>query len=191
MLGTKYAHEPAAFCIALAVMVSLAGDVRPGLAQGSAGGSIGKQNKSVSGSEEAQKPRSTRPRERSRAPARRQEATRPRRNQEPRVSAASSGASLTGTWRWSATCERGIRNYTGLVTLTQSGNTFTGTHGGTNIFDTGTITDGIIQGNQVRGTRIWGAYVDHVTLTLSGGRMSGTLPFSDHSGRCEMSFVKN
>ena len=102
---------------------------------------------------------------------------------------------LSGTWTWSANCERGQKNYRGTFTFQQSGTTLEITHGGTNIWDTGTVTNGRISGNRVSFTRKWGKYVDQVNLALSGSRgalrMTGVLPNTAHSGRCQLSFTKN
>jgi hypothetical protein len=145
---------------------------------GSTGGSIGNQNKSVSGGEEKAAPH--------------QHAAK----RETAGAARGRGAawSISGQWNWSAECERGAVHYTGVMTFSQTGNAFVASHGGTNIWDNGTVENGRISGQHVSFDRIYGAYNDHVVLYLShsGGvsRMSGVLPHTLHSGRCQLSFTK-
>jgi hypothetical protein len=138
-------------------------------AQGSTGGAIGNRGKSVSGGAEESAPQ--------------KRTTRPSGDDASRRS-----ASITGTWRWSATCERA--NFAGTMTFEQTGNTFSARHGETNMWDTGTVTDGRISGGRVTFTRQWGPYVDRANLRLSGTRMSGVTPNTAHSGRCELNFSK-
>ncbi len=145
---------------------------------GSTGGSIGNQNKSVSGGEEKAAPR-------------------PHAAQRKTAGAAhgrGTALSISGQWNWSAECERGAVHYTGIMTFNQIGNSFVASHGGTNIWDNGTIENGRVSGGHVSFDRIYGSYNDHVVLYLSrsGGqsRMSGVLPNTLHSGRCQLSFTK-
>lgn len=155
-------------------------------AQGSLGGSIGKQDKVISGGETAAPSRpaarqSSRP-----APSSRQRA-------EPRERAAPRGRSLTGVWSWTGHCAKYDSPYVGLLTINQSGNTFTATHGNTNTWDNGTVSGASISGSRVSFTRTFGGYSDYVALTLngSGTRMSGVIPNTAHSGRCVMNFTRN
>ncbi len=149
---------------------------------GSAGGTIGKRDKSVSGGEEA-------------APTRQSVTSKPRQAKravppDAGYRRAHAGVSLGGRWRWIANCERGVRHFNGVLTFETSGSTFSATHGGTNFFDSGTITNGRISGNRVSFTRTWGPYVDHLNLVLAGSRMSGVLPNTAYSGRCQVSATK-
>lgn len=144
-------------------------------AQGGAiGGTIGKQGRSLSGDQGAKAP--------------------PRRNRSERRPDANAVRSLNGVWRWSGQCAKYSEPYVGTVTLAQSGNSFTGTHGNTNMWDRGSISNGLVTGNRVRFDRTFGQYTDHLSLTLSGSgsgmRMSGVIPDTAHSGRCVMTFSK-
>ncbi len=166
------------------------------LAQGgSVGGSIGKQGKSASGGSEAAPARPSRP-----ARPARSERSEPRQKNTRTASRGSSsaakperasGQSLSGTWRWSGQCQSGAQSYTGTLTISQSGNSFTGAHGGTNMWDNGSISNGRISGNRVSFTRSFAQYHDHLNLALSnnGRSMSGSLSTA-HSGQCRMSFSK-
>jgi hypothetical protein len=154
---------------------------------GSIGGTIGKQGKSASGGEDA-------------APVRDSAAAKPRQAKS-RTSADASGRaagarfSIGGRWNWSGECQTGAVHYTGTMTFTQSGNTFAASHGGTNMWDNGAIANGRINGNRVSFDRTYQQYTDHIALTVSrsggGLRMEGVLPNTAHSGRCDVSFVKN
>jgi hypothetical protein len=144
---------------------------------GNAGGTIGKERKMLSG-------------EQSGPPPARQPLTRPRR--EGGSAASTAPRSLTGTWNWSGQCAKYKEPYVGTVTFKQTGSTFTGTHGGTNMWDKGTISNGRISGNHVSFQRTFGQYTDNLSLTLSsnGKRMSGIIPDTEHSGRCAMTFSR-
>lgn len=145
-------------------------------AQGSAGGTIGNRGKSVSGG--ADEP----------APAPR--AAKRKRSGGDEVSSSRRPASVVGTWRWVADCERGVRHFEGLMTFQQAGDGYTASHGGTNFFDTGTVRNVKVSGNRVSFTRQWGSYVDFLDLKLAGGRMSGVIPNTEYSGRCELVVTK-
>ncbi len=139
-------------------------------AQGNVGGTIGKKNKVISGDTPS-------------APARTQRPAKAKAVKQERA------ASIDGTWKWVANCERNVK-FDGTLTFVKTGNTFTATHGHTNMFDTGTITNGRINGNRVNFTRRSARDLDHVELRLSGGRMSGVLPNSRSSGRCTLTATK-
>lgn len=163
-------------CTALCVAAST-----PIFAQGQMGGTIGKQDKAVSGQDETPAPRwNTGPKAKTASPA------------EPRT--ISAGRSLSGVWSWTGQCAKYDKPYTGTLTVNQSGNTFTATHGGTNMWDGGTISNGRISGNRVSFVRTYGGYTDYLNLALSGYggalRMSGVLANTEHSGRCVMVFTK-
>jgi hypothetical protein len=161
---------------------------------GSVGGTIGKQGKSIAGGRDAA-PAPQRRAPSQRAPQKPREARRAAPAPAPGDGAGRAGggggASLSGAWRWSANCQTGARQYSGILNLQQTGNDFSGTHGRTNIWDTGSISDGRVDGSRVSFTRTWGRFVDHIVLTLSGARMAGVIAHTEHSGRCEMSMVKN
>ena len=171
----------------VAVFAALA-SVSSALAQaGSTGGTIGKQGKSASGGEDA-------------APVRDRAAAAPRQTKRRTPAdtggrAAGARFSISGRWNWSGECQTGALHYTGTMTFTQSGNTFVASHGGTNMWDNGTVANGRISGNRVSFDRTYQQYTDHVALTVSrsggGLRMDGVLPNTAHSGRCDVSFVKN
>jgi hypothetical protein len=166
-----------AACVALCVATST-----PLFAQGAMGGTVGKQDKAVSGADEASAPsRKTSPKAKAHASA------------ESRNTGA--GKSLSGVWSWTGQCAKYDKPYTGTLTVNQTGNTFTATHGNTNMWDGGKISDGRISGNHVSFVRSFGGYTDHLNLALSGSggalRMSGVLPNTEHSGRCVMVFTKS
>jgi len=147
------------------------------LAQGgNVGGTIAKEGKQLSG-------------DRNISPPPRQSKSRPVKSGRR---AQSSAPLLSGSWHWTGQCARFRDPYVGTITFQQTGSSFTGTHGGTNTWDQGTISNGRIVGNQVSFQRSFGQYVDNVSLTLSGtGRqMSGVIPDTAHSGRCVMNFSK-
>lgn len=146
------------------------------------GGTIGKRGKVVSGEEEITSPR--RP-------------TTPKARRSPIVEKqrARASRSLSGVWHWTGQCARFDKPYAGTFTINQSGNEFSATHGGTNIWDNGTVSNGRINGNRVSFDRKFGQYTDHVSLTVSGSgnalRMTGVIPNTEHSGRCLMRFTKS
>ena len=137
---------------------------------GSTGGSIGKQDKSISGGEDA-------------APVRR-----PAKAAKPRDTGSRSprSASIAGIWRWWADCEKNVRHFEGTITFVQVGGLYSGTHGGTNIFDSGTISNIRVGGGRVSFTRQYGQYVDNLNMRLSGPSMHGVLPNTEYSGRCDV-----
>jgi hypothetical protein len=162
----------------------------PGFAQaGSMGGAIGKQGKSVSGSDEV----APRPKRQKSAPVRARE---PKRSPTSRAAAPTGqrGFSLSGLWNWTAHCDRFSTPYVGTFMARHSGAEFTGTHGNTNMWDSGTIANGHVEGNRVSFDRTYAQYTDHVAMTVvrsgSGLRMSGVIPNTAHSGRCVMNFTK-
>jgi hypothetical protein len=148
----------------------------------SVGGTIGKQNKSVSGEEES-------------APPRRKSVPKATPSPNDEKQRAHASRSISGLWYWTGQCAKYDKPYTGTITISQSGNGFSGTHGGTNMWDQGTVSNGRINGNHVSFTRTFGQYTDHLDLTLSGSgsalRMTGVIPNTEHSGRCAMRFTKN
>ena len=152
---------------------------------GSAGGTIGKKGQSVSGSHQVVAPK----------PARSE--SRQGNSRKSRATGNSEGRparSLSGVWRWTGQCTRFTEPYTGTLTISQSGNTFSASHGGTNMWDNGTISNGRISGNRVSFVRTFGQYSDHLNLNLSSAgnsmRMAGTISTA-HSGQCQMRFTKN
>ena len=143
------------------------------LAQGSAGGSIGKQGKSASGGEDAPAPRA--------------------RQSTPRKSNGESGAisiaSLRGHWTVKTTCNSGADSLSFIIRTT-SGNNFVGDYepGG------GKITSGSIAGNRVTlvtssmFTVTWTGtvYNSGGQLHMDGGYTPGAPP-----GNCKFSAVKS
>ncbi|MGE3986387.1 hypothetical protein [Pseudorhodoplanes sp.] len=159
------------------------------LAQGgSVGGSIGKKGQSVSGSQQVVVPKRARPEPRPVNPRKSRAATKAAKPE------ARATRSLSGLWRWTGQCTRFTEPYTGTLTISQSGNTFSASHGGTNMWDSGTISNGRISGNRVSFVRTFGQYSDHLNLSLSSSgstmRMAGTISTA-HSGQCQMRFTKN
>ena len=156
------------------------------LAQGgSIGGTIGKQGKSASGNQQVSPPQ----------PARRESRQGNSRKARGSASAAKPEGrptrSLSGVWRWTGQCTRFATPYTGTFTVSQSGSTFSASHGGTNMWDSGTISNGRISGNRVSFNRTFGQYTDHLNLSLSssGQSMAGAISTA-HSGQCQMRFTK-
>ena len=103
------------------------------------------------------------------------------------------GQPVVGRWRWDATCE--LRNFTGVLIIEDGDGDLRISHGGTNFWDTGTINEVKFNGRRLSFHRRWGPYLDRVNLTLSrsggGLRMTGVLPKTDYSGRCELTAAKN
>jgi hypothetical protein len=147
------------------------------LAQGgNAGGSIAKERKVLSGEQSNSSPTS-----------------KPRSRVKQARAAPTAGArSITGTWSWTGQCARYKEPYVGTISFQQTGASFTGSHGGTNMWDKGTVSNGRIIGNRVTFQRTFGQYVDDLSLTLSssGRQMSGVIPDTAHSGRCVMTFFR-
>lgn len=123
---------------------------------GSTGGTIGKQGKSASGSEES--PRAVAPSQKRAARG------------ESGGAKIASRASITGHWHWDIKCPSA--NFTGHLDIVQSGGTFTGEFGHTNFWDNGTISNGRVSGGTVTFDREY-LGTDHVLLHLSGSVMQG------------------
>jgi hypothetical protein len=123
---------------------------------GSTGGTLGKQDKSASGSDESPGP------------------AKPSQKRVARGDSASpkivSRGSITGRWNWNIKCPSA--NFTGLLSIVQSGDTFTGEFGHTNFWDNGTISNGQVRGGAVTFDRDYYG-VDHVVLHWSGSVMQG------------------
>jgi hypothetical protein len=137
-----------AFAIILAAAIGAAGAA---FAQsGSIGGTVGKQGKSVSGGDDTAE-KGTRPQlEMQRAPH----------------EAAMPHVSINGRWHWDIKCP--TANFTGLLDIVQTGNTFTGEFGHTNFWDNGTVSNGQVQGNLITFDREYFG-MDHVRLSLTNG----------------------
>ena len=124
---------------------------------GSTGGVIGKQDKSVSGGEDAVEPRAP-PKSRS-------------KGQRPvdRDISGHSPVSVAGPWRWIADCNNG--HWEGRFDLVE---TSRGQFNGS--FDPiGTISDGHINGTSVTFTRTWATGTQYWTGRLAAGQLKGTL----------------
>ena len=125
---------------------------------GSTGGVIGKQDKSVSGGEDAAEPRSqTKSRSKGKRPV-------------DTGTSDQSSVSVAGAWRWSADCNSGGR-WQGQFDLTE---TSRGRFNGS-FEPVGTISDGHINGTSVTFTRTWVTFTQYWTGRLVGGRLKGTL----------------
>src|SRR4051812_22453013 len=83
---------------------------------GSVGGTIAKEGKLLSGDQSASPP------------------VRQSKGRPSKAGRAQSAAvrSLAGTWRWTGQCAKYNDPYVGTVTFQQTGNSFTGIHGGAN-----------------------------------------------------------
>jgi hypothetical protein len=125
---------------------------------GSTGGVIGKQDKSVSGGEDAAAPRSS---------------TKPlRRPVEGGASDRSSEGSVTGRWRWISDCTGG--RWEGEFDLAETaGGQISGSFAGTSWHDVGTIT-GHINGTSLSFTRRSAITTQYWAGRLVSGRLKGT-----------------
>jgi hypothetical protein len=161
----------------LAVFAALASASSALTQAGSTGGTIGKQGKSAAGGEE-------------KTPIHHITVNHAKRDM--RVSASSKSLDLTGQWHWSAKCEKG-GPFSGLFNLKQSGNVFTGTFGGTNFWDNGTLSNGKISGNHISFDREYFG-LDHISLTVAN-TPSGMIMQGPHYnagwGNCEILAKKN
>jgi hypothetical protein len=123
---------------------------------GSTGGTIGKQDKSTSGSQELPSP------------------PKPPRKRAARGESAAqkmgSRAAISGRWHWDIKCPNA--NFVGILDIVQSGDTFTGEFGHTNFWDNGTVSNGRVTGDTVTFDREYYG-TDHVVLHLSGSVMQG------------------
>jgi hypothetical protein len=140
--------------------VSAVAQIQPG----SAGGAIGKTDKSISGEDNAAELHpSTHARARSPRPV------------ERGASGQSSAVSLAGRWRWDADCSpNGL--WLGQFDIVEtSRGQFSGSFAGTSWHDVGTITDGHINGASITFTRTNVPVTQHWKGQLAGGRMKGTL----------------
>jgi hypothetical protein len=117
---------------------------------GSIGGTVGKQGKSISGGDETSE-KSTR--------------LQPQM-QRAAHEAAMPHASISGRWHWDIKCP--TANFTGLLNIVQTGNTFSGEFGHTNFWDNGTVSNGQVRGNLVTFDREY-LGMDHVRLSLTNG----------------------
>ena len=163
--------RPSAVVLTTAVfMTATALMTAPALAQGSAGGTIGKQGKSISGGDDAPPP-----------------ARRPNQDQ-PRAS--TSAASIAGNWDWEGSCASGAWTG-GMVFRATSATQFTGE------FTKGHIGGlaGTVQGNRVSFVRdMFGIIKQQWTGTLSGSpggklRMQGPFTTPERGG-CRFSATK-
>jgi hypothetical protein len=121
---------------------------------GSTGGSIGKTDKSISGSESAGEPR-----------------TSTKRPIERGASDRSSEGSVAGRWRWTSDCTGG--RWEGEFDLIESRGHISGNFAGTSWHDIGTIT-GQINGTSLTFTRKNSVTTQYWTGRLASGRLRGT-----------------
>jgi hypothetical protein len=165
--------------IALLALSNLAfANVSAALAQaGSTGGTIGKQDKSISGGDETEKPRSPKTEDKpqhSRSKAARDGGTKP-------------VSTVSGRWRWQAACGIGGQWHGEFQISEISNGSFTGSFT-SDLSESGKlgspvpqrITNGQISGDQISFAREAGGTVQHWSGTIaqaSGGtrRMSGSL----------------
>jgi hypothetical protein len=144
---------------------------------GAAGGTIGKQNSTVSGGDDTGN--------------RKVKVRRPEQSRRlPREKATSGGSpsvrSILGRWRWQATCSDGPGG--GIFYLRQtSPGEFGGEFGNTNYWDVGTISGGKLQGSRVTFVSQYGTNRTW-TATLSGSQMRGSFT---GSGNCKFSARKS
>lgn len=163
-----------------AVLTVLLLSVHAAAAQpGSTGGTIGKQNKSVSGSEETG-PAS--------GPEQRTRSEKPHRPQE-RAPKQDLGRSISGSWDWEASCASGGTWQGGLTISSTPSGALSGAFGRGHM---GGIV-GAVSGNRVSFYRAM--YKQHWRATLSGSagsglRMSGAVSDPARSG-CRFSATRN
>jgi hypothetical protein len=132
---------------------------------GSIGGTVGKQDKSVSGGG-GEAPAASPPASTKRAGSRQTNA----HSEDSENPKTATRGSIAGRWAWDIKCPSA--NFTGVLTVVQTGDTFTGEFGHTNFWDNGTISNGRVKGSSVTFDRDY-LGVDHVGLTLSGSVMQG------------------
>ena len=90
---------------------------------------------------------------------------------------------LTGKWQWEATCERG--SFHGVMEFVQKGNTFTGEFLNTNFWDKGTISNGVLRGNNISFDRTYGVIAQHLSANLSDAHRTLGGPYdSPMFGKC-------
>lgn len=144
----------------LAILICLAsGSLAFGQA-GSAGGTIGKTDKSVSGADSAEP----------------QPPTKSRSQGQQRVDKGNSdqpsGGSVSGRWRWNADCSGKV--WQGEFDLAESSRgQFNGSFAGTSWHDVGAITNGHINGASISFTRK-NLVTQYWTGHLAAGRIKGT-----------------
>jgi hypothetical protein len=127
---------------------------------GSTGGTLGKADKSVSGSREEP----------------RQASTHPMREKPKRAT----GVSISGKWVWTQKCDDGsefsgsfnlIQNYDGTVSGSVTGKDGSGS------------ISGRLGGNKIIGSRTYAEHDTHIVLIFSGGGMNATENSKTH-GTC-------
>jgi hypothetical protein len=90
---------------------------------------------------------------------------------------------LTGKWEWQATCDRG--EFHGVMELIQQGGTFTGQFLETNFWDKGTISNGVLRGNNMSFDRTYGLIAQHLSADLSDSNRRLAGPYdSTMFGKC-------
>jgi hypothetical protein len=147
----------------LAVILFFAGGSLAFGQAGSTGGTIGKTDKSVSGGDNAAEPRTPM--------SSRSKGQRPI---DKGASDQSSEASVAGRWRWTADCPSG--HWQGEFDLDEtSRGHVSGSFVRTSWNDTGTITDGHVNGTSVAFTRNATLVTQYWTGRLAAGRIKGTL----------------
>jgi hypothetical protein len=112
---------------------------------GSAGGTLGKVDKSASGSRDTGEPQSA-----------------SRSIGSPKSSSTAAATSVAGRWDWTADCPSG--HWVGAFNLTQgAAGEFNGAFMQTSSSDIGTISDGLVSNSKISFTRSW-------TVLLVSGR---------------------
>jgi hypothetical protein len=169
------------FLGSLVTLLAICAMGTPALAQaGSTGGSISKQDKSVSGGEE--------PSETRRVPRKKKSTS---AVSPPSAHTSKASDQLAGRWQWNIKCP--TKSFTGLMDLVQNGSTFTGNFGHTNIWDNGTISNGQFHGNKVTFDREYFG-LDHVRLTYSRSARGAVMQGPHYNagwGQCSIFARKN
>jgi hypothetical protein len=163
------------WCVFIIGMFSTSGVAQ--IQPGSTGGTIGKRDKSISGSEDAAPPNE------SLSPKSRQTTARPNRQD-------TSKAALAGGWNWNASCPNG--NFKGEFEIrSTSASAFSG-HFLSDV--PGAISNGQLDGKQVTFTRhysnLLGTFLQSWTGSLTQSRIAGSLVDQPSGIRCTWEAAK-
>jgi hypothetical protein len=144
---------PIAIYVICALAASLAAG-RTAVAQaGSAGGTLGKTDKSAGGGRETAEP------------AKPLRVVQPKQKDTAAVAKPQDAVSVAGRWHWTADCNNG-GHYAAGFQLTQG---MAGEFNGVFVQDLGTITDGHVNNGVISFTRNGGFYTQHWTGQLGEG----------------------
>ncbi len=90
---------------------------------------------------------------------------------------------LSGKWEWQATCDHG--EFHGIMEIKQQDTAFTGQFLETNFWDKGTISNGVLNGKNMRFDRTYGLIQQHLSADLSDANRKLSGPYeSTMFGHC-------